>query len=32
MNDICVAMGNAFGNKVIAKGITFGYTNTPTRD
>jgi hypothetical protein len=32
INDMCVAMGNAFGNKVIAKGFTFDNTKTPTRD
>jgi hypothetical protein len=30
--DMCVAMGNAFGNEVIAKGFTFDYTKAPTRD
>jgi hypothetical protein len=32
INDMCVAMGNVFGNKVIAKGFTFGYKKAPTRD
>jgi hypothetical protein len=32
INDMCVAMGSAFGNKVAAKEFTFGYTKAPTRD
>jgi hypothetical protein len=32
INDMCVVMGNAFGNEVIAKGFAFGYKKAPTRD